>query len=302
MWVIFVSSKHCLRLSLMCVHAAGGSIQWSLLTHWGRGKMAAIFQTTFSNAFSWVKMFEFCLRFHWSLLQRFELITSLVQILAWRWPGDKPSSEAMMVRLPMHIYVTQPQWVNSLSPHSSGFDFKKCNFQSWFTECMVSSDLLMIMASTLVLVMAWYCQAISHYLSQCWPRHMPSFGITRPQWVNIFRHGQNGHQFTEDTSPSRSLPLLFSLPQLTHLTHPPQFTHPPQLTHPPTHRLQLTSPPSTHLNSPHAPTSTHNTHPPKLTHPPTHTHPLTQFKLSPMLYFCHYCAVFITVLYWAVIH
>ena len=30
-------------------------------------KMAAIFQTTFSNAFSWMKMHEFRLRFHWSL-------------------------------------------------------------------------------------------------------------------------------------------------------------------------------------------------------------------------------------------
>ena len=38
-----------------------------LLTHWGRDKMAAIFQTTFSNAFSWKKMHEFRIRFHWSL-------------------------------------------------------------------------------------------------------------------------------------------------------------------------------------------------------------------------------------------
>ena len=29
------------------------------LTHWGRDKMAAIFQTTFSSAFSWMKMFKF---------------------------------------------------------------------------------------------------------------------------------------------------------------------------------------------------------------------------------------------------
>ena len=35
-----------------------------LLTHWGRDNMAAIFQTTFSNAFSWMKMFKFRLRFH----------------------------------------------------------------------------------------------------------------------------------------------------------------------------------------------------------------------------------------------
>ena len=31
------------------------------------------FQTTFSNAFSWMKMYQFRLRFHWSLLPRVEL-------------------------------------------------------------------------------------------------------------------------------------------------------------------------------------------------------------------------------------
>ena len=43
------------------------------LTHWGRDKMDAISQTTFSNAFSWMKMHEFRLRFHWSLFLRLEL-------------------------------------------------------------------------------------------------------------------------------------------------------------------------------------------------------------------------------------
>ena len=38
--------------------------------------------------------------------------------------------------------------------------------------------------STLVQVMAWCHQATSHYLSQCWPRSLSSYGITRPQWVN----------------------------------------------------------------------------------------------------------------------
>ena len=37
------------------------------LTHWGRDKMDAISQTTFSNAFSWMKMCEFWLTFQWSL-------------------------------------------------------------------------------------------------------------------------------------------------------------------------------------------------------------------------------------------
>ena len=86
----------------------------SILTHWGRDKMAAIFQTTFSNAFSWMKMFKFRLRFHWSLFPRVPInnIPALVQIMAWRRPGDKPLSEPMMVNLLTHICVTRPQWVN----------------------------------------------------------------------------------------------------------------------------------------------------------------------------------------------
>ena len=45
---------------------------WNIasLTHWGRDKMAAIFQTTVSNGFSWTKMLEFRLKFHWSLFPR----------------------------------------------------------------------------------------------------------------------------------------------------------------------------------------------------------------------------------------
>ena len=38
-------------------------------------------------------------------------IPSLVQIMAWRRPGDKPLSEPMMVILSTHICVTRPQWV-----------------------------------------------------------------------------------------------------------------------------------------------------------------------------------------------
>ena len=86
----------------------------SELTHWGRDKMAAIFQTTCSNAFSWMKMYELWLRFHWSLFPRISInnIPALVQIMAWRQPGDKPLSEPIMVILLKHICLTRPQWVN----------------------------------------------------------------------------------------------------------------------------------------------------------------------------------------------
>ena len=46
-------------------------------------------------------------------------IPALVQIMAWRRPGDKPFSEPMIVSLLTHTCVTRPQWVNA----------DKCNLQ-----------------------------------------------------------------------------------------------------------------------------------------------------------------------------
>ena len=39
-----------------------------------------------------------------------ENIPAMVQIMAWRRPGDKPLFEPMTVNLPTHICVTRPQW------------------------------------------------------------------------------------------------------------------------------------------------------------------------------------------------
>ena len=81
-------------------------------THWGQDKMDAISQTTSLNAFSGMEMYEFQLRFHWSLFLSVN-IPVLVQIMAWRRPGDKPLSEPMMVKLMTHICATRPQWVKT---------------------------------------------------------------------------------------------------------------------------------------------------------------------------------------------
>ena len=43
-------------------------------------------------------------------------IPALVQIMAWRRPGDKPLYEPMMVSLLTHICVTRPHWINSWRP------------------------------------------------------------------------------------------------------------------------------------------------------------------------------------------
>ena len=42
--------------------------------------------------------------------------------------------------------------------------------------------------STLVQIMAWCRQATSHCRSQCWPRFLSPYGVTRPQWVNEPSH------------------------------------------------------------------------------------------------------------------
>ena len=39
-------------------------------------------------------------------------IPGLVQVMAWIRPGNKSLSEPIIARLPTHICVTRPQWVN----------------------------------------------------------------------------------------------------------------------------------------------------------------------------------------------
>ena len=58
---------------ILCNAFSGSFWKHVALTHWGRDKMAAISQTMFSNAFSWMKMHELWLRFHWGLFLRVQL-------------------------------------------------------------------------------------------------------------------------------------------------------------------------------------------------------------------------------------
>ena len=73
-------------------------------------------------------------------------VPALVQIMAWRRPGDKPLSEPMMDKIPTHICVTRPQWVNSLWPSGD--------------KCRSGSTLAQLMDCCLT--------APSQYLNQCW--------------------------------------------------------------------------------------------------------------------------------------
>ena len=67
-----------------------------------------IFKWNFLNENAWISI-EISLTF----VPRGPInnIPALVQIMAWRRPGDKPLSEPIMIVLPTHICVTRPQWV-----------------------------------------------------------------------------------------------------------------------------------------------------------------------------------------------
>ena len=93
-------------------------------------------------------------------------------------------------------------WVNSLAP--GGFEniFQNIFFKliSWIDTLSNSCETALRSMpqnpsddkSTLVQVMAWCRQAASHYLSQCCPRSLSPYGVTRPQWVNELGHNWLG--------------------------------------------------------------------------------------------------------------
>ena len=84
---------------------------------------------------------------------------------------------------------------NSLAPGRPGYHFKTAIFNLVLLIGIFPSsndNTLRLMPwhltddkSTLVQVMAWCRQATSHYLSQCRPRSLSPYGVTRPQWVNL---------------------------------------------------------------------------------------------------------------------
>ena len=69
---------------------------------------ADIFKCIFLKENAWISL-KSSLKFVPKV--RINNIPSLVQIMAWCRPGDKPLSEPMMVSLLTHICVTRPQWV-----------------------------------------------------------------------------------------------------------------------------------------------------------------------------------------------
>ena len=84
--------------------------------------------------------------------------------------------------------------LNSLAPGKFKWNFRHVIFKQilvidgWGISCEIalvwmSLDFADDQWTLPVQVMAWCRQATSHYLSQCWPRSLSPYGVTRPQWV-----------------------------------------------------------------------------------------------------------------------
>ena len=69
-------------------------------THLSLDKIAAISQTTFSNAFRWMKKGRISIKISLKFVPMGPIIhiLALVQIMAWRWLGAKPLSEPTLAQ------------------------------------------------------------------------------------------------------------------------------------------------------------------------------------------------------------
>ena len=89
----------------------------------GRQFLDDIFKRIFLNENVWISL-KISLKFVPKGL--INNIPALFQIMAWRWPGDMPLSEPIMVNLLTHICVPRPQWAN----HHNAWNQKM--YQNWY--------------------------------------------------------------------------------------------------------------------------------------------------------------------------
>ena len=106
---------------------------------------------------------------------------SLVQIMAWRRPGDKPLSETMMVRLLTHICVTRPQWVNqSLNSHKNDYE--------WLIEHILTNWMFIVETHTIdnrILITGVDDESTTqHYYVMCPPLGTDSYVQRSFFWIS----------------------------------------------------------------------------------------------------------------------
>ena len=110
-----------------------------VLTHWGWDKMAAISQTTLSNPFSWMKIFQFRIKFDWSLFLRFQLTIFQHWFRWWLGAGQATShylNQWWSVYWPGFIatgFFKFPWHFPDISLTDYGFPWQNIRTKSWMT-------------------------------------------------------------------------------------------------------------------------------------------------------------------------
>ena len=99
----------------------------------GRHFANDLFKCIFVNENAWISL-KISLKFVPKV--QINNIPALVQIMAWRRPGDKPLFETMMVSLLTHICVTRPQWVNRTYTCSDTMEVDW--LMIWWRHCMIN--------------------------------------------------------------------------------------------------------------------------------------------------------------------
>ena len=109
-------------------------------------------------------------------------------------------------------------WLNSLTPGKFEWNFRYSILQiisvigGWGISCELALRWMSLDLaddkSTLVQVMAWCRQAISHYLSQCWPRSLSPYGVYGPQCVKLRVIHSGAHSGSESKSSFSSNMLI----------------------------------------------------------------------------------------------
>ena len=167
-----------------------GGYSIPLLTHWGRDKKDAIFQTTFSYAFSWMKMNDIRLKFHWSLFLRFQL--TIFQHWLRLWLGaDQATSHYLNQRWLFYQRLYASLGLNELThgDRAKWSLFSRRRFQTYFLELLkylnVDDTLTDVgsLWSAFIQLMAW-CRSDSTVLLELTLDELGLRYIIWPRYVN----------------------------------------------------------------------------------------------------------------------
>ena len=101
------------------------------LTHWGRDKWPPFSRRLFKCIFLKENV-RILIKISLKFVPKSPIdnMPALFRIMAWRLPGDKPLSEAMMVSLLTQICVARPQWVNVKVVYQMYLDYNLFRFRN----------------------------------------------------------------------------------------------------------------------------------------------------------------------------